>query len=538
MDVGGWLRGLGLGAIRGGVPRQRNRRRGAAEADGRRPQGPRRRCRRPSAQDHVRDRGAERRAAARGRSPTTPRRKLRLRRPPTPPSGASSPSCSATSSARPRCRRGSIPRTCARSSAPIRTPARAWWRAMTASSPNSWATACSPISAFPARTRTTRRGRSMRGWKSPRSWRACKPARARSSPCASAIATGLVVVGDIVGPGLGAGAGGRRRHAQSRRAAAGPRRCGRRRRLGRDAAADRRPVPPARISAGTRSRASPSRSRPMRRSACRRARAVSRRRMRRGSTGFVGREAESAELLARQRRAWGGAGPDRADLGRSGHRQVAPVRLARRAGRGYAAHAASLPVLALSSRQRALSLRAAIRARGGHRAAGAARGQARQAGEGARPRDRPHGRGRAADRLDAVDPDRRPLSRAEPLARAAAPPDAFGAPRPDGGPGEEAAAADAVRGRALGRRDLARSARPRDRTGAAAADSVADHLPSGVRSALDGPARRRDDRAWPARSRRGGDAGRARRPADASSPRKCSRRSSPRPTACRCSSKS
>ena len=47
-------------------------------------------------------------------------------------------------------------------------------------------------------------------------------------------------------------------------------------------------------------------------------------------TGFVGREAESAELLARQRRGVGRPRADRADLGRGGHWQVPPVRLARR----------------------------------------------------------------------------------------------------------------------------------------------------------------------------------------------------------------
>ena len=45
------------------------------------------------------------------------------------------------------------------------------------------------------------------------------------------VATGLVVVGDIVGAGRGAGAGRRRRHAQSRGAVAGPRRGGRGRHL-------------------------------------------------------------------------------------------------------------------------------------------------------------------------------------------------------------------------------------------------------------------------------------------------------------------
>ncbi len=54
--------------------------------------------------------------------------------------------------------------------------------------------------------------------------------------------------------------------------------------------------------------------------------------------------------------------------------------------------------------------------------------------------------------------------------------------------------ADAVRGRALGRRDFARSARSRDRARAAAAGAVADHLPPGIRGPVEGPARCRDDR--------------------------------------------
>ena len=79
----------------------------------------------------------------------------RSRQSPTPPSVANSPSCFAISSARPRCRPGWIPRTCARSFASIRTPVRARSHAMTASSPNSWAMACWPILAFLALTRRT-----------------------------------------------------------------------------------------------------------------------------------------------------------------------------------------------------------------------------------------------------------------------------------------------------------------------------------------------------------------------------------------------
>ena len=50
--------------------------------------------------------------------------------------------CSAISSARPPCRCGSTLRNCARRSAPIRTLFPASSRAMTALSPNSWATGC------------------------------------------------------------------------------------------------------------------------------------------------------------------------------------------------------------------------------------------------------------------------------------------------------------------------------------------------------------------------------------------------------------
>jgi glycerate-2-kinase len=101
----------------------------------------------------------------------------------------------------------------------------------------------------------------------------------------------------------------------------------------------------------------------------------------------------------------GGPRPDRADLRRGGHRQIAHFGLARRADGGLFAHAAALPMLALSSRQRPLSLRSTIRARGGRDGAGKPRGQARKAGKGAGPRHRKARRGRAADRRHDVDPD-------------------------------------------------------------------------------------------------------------------------------------
>ena len=70
--------------------------------------------------------------------PTLPGRRYRTR-----PSGGGSPSCSSTSSARPGCRRASIRRRCARSSAPIRTRSRARSPVSRGMSPSTWATACS-----------------------------------------------------------------------------------------------------------------------------------------------------------------------------------------------------------------------------------------------------------------------------------------------------------------------------------------------------------------------------------------------------------
>ena len=90
----------------------------------------------------------------------------------------------------------------ARSSAPTRTRSRARSRASRATSPSSWATACWPTSAGPGRTRTTPSGPSgpgsaiVGGRRRPAPRPAATPLAARVG-----IATGLVVVGDLVGEG-------------------------------------------------------------------------------------------------------------------------------------------------------------------------------------------------------------------------------------------------------------------------------------------------------------------------------------------------
>ena len=131
---------------------------------------------------------------------------------------------------------------------------------------------------------------------------------------------------------------------------------------------------------------------------------------RRGLTDLVGRAAESALLRDRLREAWSGARPDRPALGRGRHRQVAARRSARRRGRERAAHAAALSMLALSPRQRPAPLCRGAGARRPPRPRRPGGDAARQArshiGAGA------HRGNRAALCFPAVDPDRRPLSAA------------------------------------------------------------------------------------------------------------------------------
>src|ERR1700723_1859932 len=70
-----------------------------------------------------------------------------------------------------------------------------------ASSPNSWVTGFWRILASRARMRTTRRGRCTRGWNSRRVVAGLQTRAIERLGGRVGIATGLVVVGDIVGEG-------------------------------------------------------------------------------------------------------------------------------------------------------------------------------------------------------------------------------------------------------------------------------------------------------------------------------------------------
>ena len=303
------------------------------------------------------------------------------------------------------------------------------------------------------------------------------------------IATGLVVVGDLIGVG-----------SAQEQAVVGdtPNLAARLQALAEaggvvvaalDAPSARRSASVCAISASTSSRALPSRSRPGRRSACRQTESRFEAAHSARLTDFVGREAETAHLLALQR-GLGGPRPDRADLRRGGNRQVAACPPARRADRRCAAHQAALPVLALPSRQRALSVRQAIRARGGLRSAGRPEAKLDKLEKAL---------GLATDRLNEVAPlfasmlsipTGNALSRARPSPGAAAPPDALGAARSDGGPRAESSRCSSCSRTCIG------PTRPRWRfstwrsIGAQTSGSDADHLSAGIRAALDRPARR------------------------------------------------
>ena len=68
-------------------------------------------------------------------------------------------------------------------------------------SPSTWAMACSPISAGRRRMRTTPSGRSGPGSRSSKRWRGWRRLRASRSRRRVGIATGLVMVGELIGEG-------------------------------------------------------------------------------------------------------------------------------------------------------------------------------------------------------------------------------------------------------------------------------------------------------------------------------------------------
>jgi class 3 adenylate cyclase len=104
-------------------------------------------------------------------------------------------------------------------------------------------------------------------------------------------------------------------------------------------------------------------------------------------TDLVGREDEIDFLLERQRVAWTGGRPDRADLGRAGDREVPPCGGSRRAHRRQAAYALALPMFALPHQQRASSVHCPVRASGRFQGRRYVRAMPRQVGSGPR-----HGR--------------------------------------------------------------------------------------------------------------------------------------------------
>src|SRR5580704_16741767 len=117
------------------------------------------------------------------------------------PSAASSQSCSAIWSARPRSRHGSIPRICARSSARITAAAPISSPRPAGSSPSTWATGCRPISAIRWPTRHDAEHAVQAGLALVEAAPQLTTAAGVPLQVRVGIATGLVVVGDLIGAG-------------------------------------------------------------------------------------------------------------------------------------------------------------------------------------------------------------------------------------------------------------------------------------------------------------------------------------------------
>ena len=327
------------------------------------------------------------------------------------------------------------------------------------------------------RTRTTPSGRCAPGSRSSRPWarlrhaRPGEPLRRRVG-----IATGLGRGRRPGRRGRGAGAGRGRRDAEPRRPAAGAGRARAAVVIAADhAPAGRRPVRVRRPRAvdALKGFAEPVRGL---RGCSARAAAEGRFEALHAAaalTPLVGREQELALLLDRWQQAKEGEGQVVLLVGRAGHRQVA-ARAARCASElgGRAAHRAALLLLALPPEQRAPPGHRPARA--GGRASSAddpPRAQARQARGAARTVADDVARRRAAARGAAGDPEPATATRRSTLSpqrqkertlRGAARASSRASPR-------ERPVLVAVRGRALGRPDHARAARPRGRARAAPA---------------------------------------------------------------------
>ena len=364
-------------------------------------------------------------------------------------------------------------------------------RASRATSPSSWATACSPTSAGRGRTRTRPSARSAPGSPSPRPSRGLRRAGGRArSPARVGIATGLVVVGDLIGERGGAGGGGGRRDAEPGGAAAGAGRAGRGGRRRGHAAARWAACSTSRDlgAAALKGFAEPVRGL-ARRSARARPRAASRPCTPAGLTPLVGREHELGAAARALGAGQGGRGPGRAALGRARHRQVAPgpgaARAARRASRTRRSASSARPttpdsalhpVIGLLERAAGLAPRRPARAQ-----ARQARGAARAGGRGraARPR-------RCSPTL-LGDPGRRTATRRSTSARSSGrsgPSRRCSTSSP--GLAAERPVLAVLRGRALGRPDHARAAGPGGRAGRSACRCWCSS-PSGPSSRRPGP---------------------------------------------------
>ena len=405
---------------------------------------------------------------------------------------------------------------------------------MTASSPSSWATACWPISAFRAPMRRTPSGRSGPASTSRPSSRSSTRARRRTLKVRIGIATGIVVVGDLVGQGSAqeqAVVGETPNLAARLQALAEPGSVviaeSTRRLLG--GTFELKPLGPqtlkgfdAPVPAWTVLARGGERQ-PLRGVAVARHDALRRARARGGA---------APGPLARRER---GRGPGRAALGRGGHRQVAHSGGAARADRRRAACEDALSMLAAPRQRRLLSDHEPNLACGGFCQRRAGGGAARQAGGD----DRAFGVGgeghRAVPRRAAVDPRRGAIPPAGNGPGGAEGAHDRGADRAVRGADERRAGAGAAGGRALDRPDLARRVQPARRSAARPARAAGGHLPPGIRRAVGRPRACRLASTQPLRASAGAGDGRWRRRRQGAAGRSAGCRSSPRPTACRCS---